>query len=220
MNNLMHELVLFYSVLFYSILHVVLTDLLCHSLPLSLCSDLTDSCWCLLLFLLAWLSEQQTQLQGKRLHSNAQRLHHLGIMKLVMGLPFPEQSSSFFFPPWIDVVIQWKPLNRLNSQQFHCLASMFPLMLCLNVILLSVLLHSHPVCMFHTYNRGLTLWMQNQTFLSYENIVLGQRHERLYRMFKHKPSPCGWSSQSEQSLRGVSLQRHPTPLTAWKMSSH
>lgn len=48
-----------------SILNVVLTFLF----PLSLCSDVTDSyCRLLLFLLLAWLSEQQTQLQGKGLH--------------------------------------------------------------------------------------------------------------------------------------------------------
>lgn len=37
------------------------------NVPLSLCSDVTDGCCRLLsfFFLLAWLSEQQTQLQGK-----------------------------------------------------------------------------------------------------------------------------------------------------------
>lgn len=70
-------------------------------------------------------------------------------------------------------------------------AQMFPLMLCLNVILLYVLLHSRPACMSHTYNHGLTLWLQNEAFLSSENIVLAQRHERRYLVLKHGASPCG-----------------------------
>lgn len=70
-------------------------------------------------------------------------------------------------------------------------AQMFPLMLCLNVILLYVLLHSRPARMSHTYNHGLTLWLQNEAFLSSENIVLAQRHERGYLALKHGASPCG-----------------------------
>lgn len=64
------------------------------NVPLSLCSDVTDGCCRLLsfFFLLAWLSEQQTQLQGKGFTKKKKRKpspHRLGIIKLVMGILFP-----------------------------------------------------------------------------------------------------------------------------------
>lgn len=116
---------------------------------------------------------------------------------------WPEQPCPFFFPPWIDYVVYlgflssllgnlwtpWTPSSsftfRLKCFRSNVSAQMFPLMLCLNVILLYVLLHSRPACMSHTYNHGLTLWLQNEAFLSSENIVLAQRHERRYLVLKH-----------------------------------
>lgn len=85
------------------------------NVPLSLCSDMTDGCCRLLsfFFLLAWLSEQQTQLQGKGFtkkkkeekkpwrHAASRRV---GIIMLVMGIPFPPRLF-FFLPPSIDYVL-------------------------------------------------------------------------------------------------------------------
>lgn len=132
-----------------------------------------------------------------------------------MGFPFPSISlgsglnssalssslhESIMLFIWFSVVIRWKLFNPVSPQLFHFLAEMFPLTLCLNVIVLYVLLHSHPACMSHTYNHGLTLWMQNEAFLSYENTVLAPRHERLYLVFKHGASPCGWRPKREQAI--------------------